>query len=177
MKFPPSWTEFNLLVVLWSQIQDVGFKGLSVVGWQAALNLQVPPEHSKEVSDCKQLIKTLIMGMMALSPSTMSLHWCLCESNPPLFFLCLCLYIYVSMIVTQAICLPVSRLVMIALSLSCLVLSRNEDSGLEHHTLQCNPATATGPRCCYSWGPQMHEGRGGMPVSHRNCTQQMYLTL
>jgi hypothetical protein len=144
---------------------------------QAALNLQVPPEHSKEVSDCKQLIKTLIMGMMALSPSTMSLHWCLCESNPPLFFLCLCLYIYVSMIVTQAICLLVSRLVMIALSLSCLVLSRNEDSGLEHHTLQCNPATATGPRCCYSWGPQMHEGRGGMPVSHRNCTQQMYLTL
>jgi hypothetical protein len=144
---------------------------------QAALNLQVPPEHSKEVSDCKQLIKTLIMGMMDHSPSTMSLHCCLCESNPPLFFLCLFLYIYVSMIVTQAICLLVSRLVMIALSLSCLLLSRNEDSGLEHHPLQCNPATATGPRCCYSWGPQRHEGRGGMPVSHRNCTQQMYLTL
>ncbi len=85
--------------------------------------------------------------------------------------------IYVSMIVTQAICLLVSRLVMIALSLSCLVTSRNEDSGLEHHTLQCNPATATGPRCWYSWGPQRHEGRGGMPVSHRNCTQQMCLTL
>jgi transformation/transcription domain-associated protein len=33
---------------------------------QAALNLQVPPEHSKEVSDCKQLIKTLIMGMKTL---------------------------------------------------------------------------------------------------------------
>lgn len=29
---------------------------------QAALNLQVPPEHSKEVMDCKQLLKTLIMG-------------------------------------------------------------------------------------------------------------------
>jgi hypothetical protein len=66
MKLPPSQTEFNLLVVLWSQIWDVGFKGLSVVGWQAALNLQVPPEHSKEVSDCKQLIKTLIMGMKTL---------------------------------------------------------------------------------------------------------------
>ncbi|KAJ7564762.1 hypothetical protein O6H91_02G032300 [Diphasiastrum complanatum] len=33
---------------------------------QAALNLQVPPEHAKEVSDCKQLIKTLIMGMKTL---------------------------------------------------------------------------------------------------------------
>uniref|UniRef100_A0A7I4F837 Non-specific serine/threonine protein kinase n=1 Tax=Physcomitrium patens TaxID=3218 RepID=A0A7I4F837_PHYPA len=33
---------------------------------QAALNLQVPPEHSKEVMDCKQLLKTLIMGMKTL---------------------------------------------------------------------------------------------------------------
>ncbi|KAG6555625.1 hypothetical protein Mapa_002860 [Marchantia paleacea] len=33
---------------------------------QSALNLPVPPEHSKEVSDCKQLIKTLIMGMKTL---------------------------------------------------------------------------------------------------------------
>lgn len=35
-------------------------QGQSLV--QAALNLQVPPEHSKEVMDCKQLLKTLIMG-------------------------------------------------------------------------------------------------------------------
>lgn len=26
------------------------------------LNLQVPVEHSKEVSDCKHLMKTLVMG-------------------------------------------------------------------------------------------------------------------
>lgn len=29
---------------------------------QAVLNLQVPVEHSKEVTDCKNLIKTLVMG-------------------------------------------------------------------------------------------------------------------
>lgn len=29
---------------------------------QAVLNLQVPVEHSKEVNDCKHLIKTLVMG-------------------------------------------------------------------------------------------------------------------
>lgn len=29
---------------------------------QAVLNLQVPVEHSKEVGDCKNLIKTLVMG-------------------------------------------------------------------------------------------------------------------
>lgn len=33
---------------------------------QAALNLQMPLEHSKELSDCKQLIKTLVMGMKTL---------------------------------------------------------------------------------------------------------------
>ncbi|GLJ07095.1 hypothetical protein SUGI_0058030 [Cryptomeria japonica] len=33
---------------------------------QAALNLQTPLEHSKELSDCKQLIKTLVMGMKTL---------------------------------------------------------------------------------------------------------------
>ncbi|CAM6100600.1 unnamed protein product [Calypogeia fissa] len=33
---------------------------------QSALNLPIPPEHAKEVSDCKQLIKTLIMGMKTL---------------------------------------------------------------------------------------------------------------
>lgn len=29
---------------------------------QAVLALQVPVEHSKEVNDCKHLIKTLVMG-------------------------------------------------------------------------------------------------------------------
>jgi len=29
---------------------------------QAVLALQVPVEHSKEVNDCKNLIKTLVMG-------------------------------------------------------------------------------------------------------------------
>lgn len=35
---------------------------LSTIFLQAVLNLQVPVEHSKEVNDCKHLIKTLIMG-------------------------------------------------------------------------------------------------------------------
>ncbi|TYI41023.1 hypothetical protein ES332_A02G205400v1 [Gossypium tomentosum] len=33
---------------------------------QAVLNLQVPVEHSKEVSDCKNLIKTLVVGMKTI---------------------------------------------------------------------------------------------------------------
>ena len=33
---------------------------------KAALNLQMSLEHSKELSDCKQLIKTLVMGMNTL---------------------------------------------------------------------------------------------------------------
>lgn len=33
---------------------------------QAVLNLQVPVEHSKEVNDCKHLIKTLVMGNLFL---------------------------------------------------------------------------------------------------------------
>lgn len=33
---------------------------------QAVLNLQVPVEHSKEVNDCKHLIKTLVMGNFSL---------------------------------------------------------------------------------------------------------------
>lgn len=33
---------------------------------QAVLNLQVPVEHSKEVNDCKNLIKTLVMGMKTI---------------------------------------------------------------------------------------------------------------
>lgn len=55
---------------------------------QAVLNLQVPMEHSKEVSDCKHLIKTLVMGMKTIiwsithahlprsqvSPSTLGTH-------------------------------------------------------------------------------------------------------
>lgn len=32
---------------------------------QAVLNMQVPVEHAKEVNDCKQLIKTLVMGMLS----------------------------------------------------------------------------------------------------------------
>ena len=30
---------------------------------QAVLNMQVPAEHSKEVNDCKNLVKTLVMGI------------------------------------------------------------------------------------------------------------------
>jgi hypothetical protein len=37
---------------------------------QAVLNLQVPVEHSKEVSDCKNLIKTLVMGNNRSSHNT-----------------------------------------------------------------------------------------------------------
>ncbi|KAH9611581.1 hypothetical protein KSS87_004438 [Heliosperma pusillum] len=33
---------------------------------QAVLNLQVPTEHSKEISDCRHLVKTLIMGMKTI---------------------------------------------------------------------------------------------------------------
>ncbi|KAK8653078.1 hypothetical protein V6N13_127093 [Hibiscus sabdariffa] len=33
---------------------------------QAVLNLQVPVEHSKEVGDCKNLIKTLVVGMKTI---------------------------------------------------------------------------------------------------------------
>lgn len=33
-----------------------------MISLQAVLNLQVPVEHSKEVNDCKHLIKTLVMG-------------------------------------------------------------------------------------------------------------------
>lgn len=33
---------------------------------QTALNLQIPPEHAKEVTDCKQLIRSLVMGMKTL---------------------------------------------------------------------------------------------------------------
>lgn len=32
---------------------------------QAVLNVQTPVEHSKEVNDCKNLIKTLVMGNYA----------------------------------------------------------------------------------------------------------------
>lgn len=35
---------------------------LTTIFLQAVLNLQVPVEHSKEVNDCKHLIKTLILG-------------------------------------------------------------------------------------------------------------------
>ncbi|KAI4327728.1 hypothetical protein L6164_020154 [Bauhinia variegata] len=41
---------------------------------QAVLNLQVPVEHSKEVNDCKHLIKTLVMGMKTILWSITHAH-------------------------------------------------------------------------------------------------------
>lgn len=41
---------------------------------QAVLNLQVPVEHSKEVTDCKHLIKTLVMGMKTIIWSITHAH-------------------------------------------------------------------------------------------------------
>ncbi|KAF7129216.1 hypothetical protein RHSIM_Rhsim10G0212400 [Rhododendron simsii] len=41
---------------------------------QAVLNLQGPVEHSKEVSDCKNLIKTLVMGMKTIIWSITHAH-------------------------------------------------------------------------------------------------------
>ncbi|CAH1449509.1 unnamed protein product [Lactuca virosa] len=41
---------------------------------QAVLNIQVPLEHSKEVSDCKHLIKTLVMGIKAIIWSITHAH-------------------------------------------------------------------------------------------------------
>ncbi|XP_061345668.1 uncharacterized protein LOC133291419 isoform X3 [Gastrolobium bilobum] len=41
---------------------------------QAVLNLQVPVEHSKEVNDCKHLIKTLVMGMKTIIYSITHAH-------------------------------------------------------------------------------------------------------
>ncbi|XP_047310383.1 transformation/transcription domain-associated protein-like [Impatiens glandulifera] len=41
---------------------------------QAVLNLQVPVEHSKEVTDCKHLIKTLVMGMKTIIWSITHTH-------------------------------------------------------------------------------------------------------
>ncbi|XXG86133.1 hypothetical protein AAC387_Pa11g1088 [Persea americana] len=41
---------------------------------QAVLNLQAPLEHSKEVSDCKHLIKTLVMGMKTIIWSIAHCH-------------------------------------------------------------------------------------------------------
>ncbi|KAH9662788.1 non-specific serine/threonine protein kinase [Citrus sinensis] len=41
---------------------------------QTVLNLQVPVEHSKEVSDCKNLIKTLVMGMKTIIWSITHAH-------------------------------------------------------------------------------------------------------
>ncbi|KAI4314757.1 hypothetical protein L6164_027634 [Bauhinia variegata] len=41
---------------------------------QAVLNLHVPVEHSKEVNDCKHLIKTLVMGMKTILWSITHAH-------------------------------------------------------------------------------------------------------
>ncbi|EHA8588761.1 hypothetical protein COCNU_scaffold006566G000100 [Cocos nucifera] len=44
------------------------------VAIQAVLNLQAPPEYSKEVSDYKNLIKTLVMGMKTIIWSITNCH-------------------------------------------------------------------------------------------------------
>ncbi|XP_048601036.1 transformation/transcription domain-associated protein [Brassica napus] len=41
---------------------------------QAVLNMQVPAEHSKEVNDCKNLVKTLVMGMKTIIWSITHAH-------------------------------------------------------------------------------------------------------
>ncbi|CAM8985650.1 unnamed protein product [Rhodiola kirilowii] len=41
---------------------------------QAVLNLQAPSEHSKEVTDCKHLIRTLVMGMKTIIWSITNIH-------------------------------------------------------------------------------------------------------
>lgn len=53
----------DILVLVEAELLDVIVNDhFDVAIVQAALNLQVPLEHSKEVMDCKQLLKTLIMG-------------------------------------------------------------------------------------------------------------------
>ncbi|KAF5199838.1 Transcription-associated protein [Thalictrum thalictroides] len=49
---------------------------------QAVLNLQVPLEHSKEVSDCKHLIKTLVMGMKTIIWSITHAHYPRAQVSP-----------------------------------------------------------------------------------------------
>lgn len=46
----------------------LGYWNGLIIWLQAVLNLQVPLEYSKEVSDCKHLIKTLVMGRWLSSP-------------------------------------------------------------------------------------------------------------
>ncbi|RCU01386.1 hypothetical protein DVA78_19885, partial [Acinetobacter baumannii] len=41
---------------------------------QAVLNLQITVEHSKEINDCKHLIKTLVMGMKTIIWSITHAH-------------------------------------------------------------------------------------------------------
>ncbi|XP_043711461.1 transformation/transcription domain-associated protein-like [Telopea speciosissima] len=49
---------------------------------QAVLNLQVPVEHSKEISDCKHLIKTLVMGMKTIIWSITHCHLSRTQVSP-----------------------------------------------------------------------------------------------
>ncbi|XP_010268349.1 PREDICTED: transformation/transcription domain-associated protein-like [Nelumbo nucifera] len=49
---------------------------------QAVLNVQVPLEHSKEVSDCKHLIKTLVMGMKTIIWSITHAHFPRTQVSP-----------------------------------------------------------------------------------------------
>ncbi|XP_077231461.1 uncharacterized protein LOC143864410 isoform X2 [Tasmannia lanceolata] len=50
---------------------------------QAVLNVQAPMEHSKEVSDCKHLIKTLVMGMKTIIWSITHAHLPRAQVSPP----------------------------------------------------------------------------------------------
>ncbi|KAG9129909.1 hypothetical protein Leryth_007000 [Lithospermum erythrorhizon] len=49
---------------------------------QAVLNVQVPVDHSKEVSDCKHLIRTLVMGMKTIVWSITHAHFPRSQVSP-----------------------------------------------------------------------------------------------
>lgn len=51
IKYPSPFIKHSIFFTLWY-----------IILLQAVLNLQVTVEHSKEVNDCKHLIKTLVMG-------------------------------------------------------------------------------------------------------------------
>lgn len=74
--------KFNTFKRTIPQLLDEGDEGKSrstlrsklEVPVQAVLNLPVPIEHSKEVNDCKHLIKTLVMGMKTIIWSITHAH-------------------------------------------------------------------------------------------------------
>ncbi|KAG5224365.1 FAT domain-containing family protein [Salix suchowensis] len=63
-------------MILSSSLRCIGIDWLSMKDafLGAVLNLQVSVEHSKEVSDCKNLIKTLVMGMKTIIWSITHAH-------------------------------------------------------------------------------------------------------